>query len=740
MERTCKVFLLVQISLFLLCQVSSNEEISRSQFPKGFFFGAATSSYQVEGAVFEDGKGLNNWDIFSHTQGLLLQNFTGDVLDGKNADVADDHYHRYEVWCSCRDDFAYYADICFRNFGDRVKYWLTINEPNIFSTNAYKDGIYPPRRCSPPFGNCSLGDSDTEPLIVVHNMILSHAKATNIYRKYYQAKQGGYITIVPQASMLIPISNAEVDRGAANRAMAFSAPWILDPLLHGEYPSEMRQYLGDKLPTFSPEEVNIVKGSVDFIGFTHYSTLYAKDCIQSVCDSASSHAIQGYVYITGERNGTFIGEATAFPSFFVVPEGLEMLVEYLKTRYNNTPMFVLEHGMAQADEPIELHSELLHDEKRVNYHKSYLASLERAIRNGADVRGNVLDGGNADVADDHYHRIEEDIEVMHSLGINSYRFSISWTRILPRGRFGNVNTNGIKFYNKLIDSLLLKGIEPFVTITHHEIPQELEDRYQSWLSPLIQDDFAYYADVCFRNFGDRVKYWVTINEPNLFSSWAYMEGFYPPGRCSSPFGNCSSGDSDRETLIVVHNMILSHAKASNLYRNHYQAKQGGYITIVPNAKMLIPVSDSEADREAANRAMAFSAPWILDPIVHGDYPPEMRQYLGDRLPKFSPDEVDIVKGSIDFIGFNHYATLYAKDCIQSCSDSSSGRAIQGFVYTTGERNGTFIGEPTASPLFFLVPEGLEMLVGYIKTRYNNKYVLVGEWRVKCKEIYGHTTI
>ncbi|PIA30691.1 hypothetical protein AQUCO_05400060v1 [Aquilegia coerulea] len=287
------------------------------------------------------------------------------------------------------------------------------------------------------------------------------------------------------------------------------------------------------------------------------------------------------------------------------------------------------------------------------------------------------------------------------------------------GRFGDINPNEIKFYNKLIDSLRLKGIEPFVTISHHDIPQELEDRYQSWLSPLIQDDFAYCADICFRNFGDRVKYWVTINEPNLFSSWAYMHGFYPPGRCSPPFGNCSSGDSDREPLIVVHNMILSHAKATNIYRNHYQARQGGYITIVPNAAMYIPISDAEADREAANRAVAFSAPWILDPIIHGEYPLEMRQYLGDRLPKFSPDEVDIVKNSLDFIGVNHYVTLYAKDCIQSSCDSRSGRAIQGFVNTTGERNGTYIGEPTASSRFFVVPEGLEMLLEYLKTRYNN---------------------
>ncbi|MFQ6643832.1 hypothetical protein Gotur_017871 [Gossypium turneri] len=129
--------------------------------------------------------------------------------------------------------------------------------------------------------------------------------------------------------------------------------------------------------------------------------------------------------------------------------------------------------------------------------------------------GKVIDGSNGDVAVDHYHRYLEDIDLMEPLGVNSYRFSISWARILPKGRFGNVNVAGIDFYNNLIDALLLKGIKPFVTLTHIDLPQEIEDRYGSWLSPESQLDFAYFADICFKSFGDRVKYWVTFNEPNF---------------------------------------------------------------------------------------------------------------------------------------------------------------------------------------------------------------------------------
>nr|BAO04172.1 hypothetical protein [Delphinium grandiflorum] len=347
------------------------------------------------------------------------------------------------------------------------------------------------------------------------------------------------------------------------------------------------------------------------------------------------------------------------------------------------------------------------------------------------IKGNIIDGDDADQTDDHYHRTEEDIELMQSLGINAYRFSISWTRILPKGRFGDVNPEGILFYNKLIDNLVQKGIEPFVTISHHDVPLELEERYGSWLSPLIQDDFAYYADICFRTFGDRVKYWITINEPNLFATNAYMYGTYPPGRCSAEFGNCPSGDSNTEPLIAVHNMILSHAKAANIYKKNYQAKQRGFISIVPNASMYVPLTDSKEDREAANRALAFCAPWILDPLILGKYPSEMRKYLGDQLPKFSPEEKAMLKDSLDFISINHYVTLYAKDCIHSSCDTG-GHAVQGFVYTTGEKNGIPIGERTAFYRFFIIPDGIRMAIEYIKARYNNRPLYVLENGI-CQE-------
>ncbi|KAL5990477.1 hypothetical protein ACLOJK_011379 [Asimina triloba] len=369
----------------------------------------------------------------------------------------------------------------------------------------------------------------------------------------------------------------------------------------------------------------------------------------------------------------------------------------------------------------------------------------------------IDDGSCADVADDHYHRYREDIELMHGLGVNSYRFSMSWARILPRGRFGEVNSEGIEFYNHLIDGLLLKGIEPFVTLSHFDIPQELEDRYGAWLSPQIhqvnhslpnpahvahsswkplnegqienfREDFAYFAEVCFNAFGDRVKYWVTFNEPNTVVKLGYLSGTYPPAHCSAPFGCCKAGVSAIEPYIAAHNIILSHATTTEIYRKKYQE----------------PLRDIPADQSAVKRALSFATPCyfmsqskinlkksicgFLDPIIFGDYPPEMRQILGLRLPIFSSNDRKKLQNKLDFIGVNHYSTLYVQDFMFSqCGSDEVG---DNHALITGIKDGQPIGTPkeknTAMPSFFVVPSGMEKAVMFYKGRYNNTPMFITE--------------
>ncbi|RLM73066.1 putative inactive beta-glucosidase 14 [Panicum miliaceum] len=342
-------------------------------------------------------------------------------------------------------------------------------------------------------------------------------------------------------------------------------------------------------------------------------------------------------------------------------------------------------------------------------------------------QGAIVDGSNGDTADDHYHRYMEDIELMHSLGVNSYRFSIAWTRILPRGRFGHVNTDGVAFYDALIDALIEKGIQPFVTISHYDIPHELDKIYGGWLSPEIQKDFGYFAEVCFKVFGDRVKFWTTLNEPNLLTKFSYMDGWYPPAHCSQPFGNCAFGNSSVEPYIAGHNMMLSHANAVSIYRNKFQGKQGGHIGITVSSRWYEPFQNTTADILAVERALSFGGPWFLDPIILGDYPSEMRRILGSSLPEFTLKQKKKLQATkLDFIGLNHYTTLYVKDCIFSPCEVDPIDGDARVVSSATGHDGVLIGEVTGSPHFYSVPYGMEQVVMYYKQRYNNTPIYITE--------------
>ena len=173
------------------------------------------------------------------------------------------------------------------------------------------------------------------------------------------------------------------------------------------------------------------------------------------------------------------------------------------------------------------------------------------------IPGKVHNGDTGEIACDHYHRIEEDIALMKQIGLKAYRFSISWPRILPAGR-GAVNEKGIAFYNNLIDRLLEAGIEPWVTLYHWDLPAALEFEIGGWLGDEISDAFAAYAGVCFRHFGDRVKHWITINEPWVVAILGYGLGVFAPGRTSNT-----------APYLAGHNLLTAHAKAVRLYRENY---------------------------------------------------------------------------------------------------------------------------------------------------------------------------
>ncbi|KDO87256.1 hypothetical protein CISIN_1g0121811mg, partial [Citrus sinensis] len=173
-------------------------------------------------------------------------------------------------------DFTAYADVCFRQFGDRVSYWTTVNEPNAFANLGYDYGIAPPQRCS-SINHCSRGNSSTEPYITVHHVLLAHASVARLYRKKYQDKQRGYIGVNIFAFGLLPLTNSTEDAIATQRYYDFLIGWMANPLVYGDYPKIMKQNVGSRLPAFSDRESKQVKGSADFLGVINYYIVYVKD-------------------------------------------------------------------------------------------------------------------------------------------------------------------------------------------------------------------------------------------------------------------------------------------------------------------------------------------------------------------------------------------------------------------------------------------------------------------------------
>ncbi|XP_010259408.1 PREDICTED: beta-glucosidase 40-like [Nelumbo nucifera] len=341
--------------------------------------------------------------------------------------------------------------------------------------------------------------------------------------------------------------------------------------------------------------------------------------------------------------------------------------------------------------------------------------------------GKIADFSNADVAVDQYHRFNEDIQLMKDMGMDVYRFSIAWSRIFPNGS-GEINQAGVDHYNNLINALLAKGIEPYITLYHWDLPQALADKYKGWLDPQIIKDFTVYAETCFQKFGDRVKHWITFNEPHTFAIQGYDVGLQAPGRCSILLRLfCRAGNSATEPYIVGHHVLLSHATVADIYRKKYKQKQHGSVGIAFDVMWFEPMTDSAKDIEAAQRAQDFQFGWFMEPLFYGEYPSSMRSRVGSRLPIFSKAEAALVKGSLDFVGINHYTTYYAKD---------NSTNIVGFVLndsladsgaiTLPWKSGKAIGDRASSVWLYIVPEGIRKLMNYIKIKYGNPTVIITE--------------
>lgn len=254
-----------------------------------------------------------------------------------------------------------------------------------------------------------------------------------------------------------------------------------------------------------------------------------------------------------------------------------------------------------------------------------------------EVPGNIRNGDTGLVACDHYHRYKEDVEIMNWMGVDTYRFSVSWSRVIPNG-IGEVNQAGIDFYSKLIDELLEKDIEPFLTIYHWDLPQVLQEK-GGWLNREIADWFAYYTQVLVSNFGDRVKYWITINEPHCICWFGYLKGWFAPGV-----------QDLNSAVIAAHHVLLSHGRAAQVIKQNLPNAKVGF---APGLTPCVPASDSEPDIAAARRQDGYDIRWFLDPVYGKGYPKDILEIF-DINPPILGNDMEIIATPTDFLGVNFY--------------------------------------------------------------------------------------
>lgn len=260
------------------------------------------------------------------------------------------------------------------------------------------------------------------------------------------------------------------------------------------------------------------------------------------------------------------------------------------------------------------------------------------------IPGKTFEGTNGDVAIDHYHRYKEDVKLMAEMGLDSYRFSISWARIIPDGD-GEINEKGIEFYNNLIDECLKYGIVPFATLYHWDMPQVLEEK-GGWTNKKTINAFVKYAKTCFEAFGDRVKHWITFNETIVFCSSGYLTGTHPPGIFNDI----------KKYFTATHNVFTAHARTVMEYK---KLRQYGEIGITHVFSPAFSVDEKEENKFAAYHANQYEIAWYYDPILKGSYPEYVVKQLEEKgwLPDWNEEELKIIKEAADqngFIGLNYY--------------------------------------------------------------------------------------
>lgn len=317
--------------------------------------------------------------------------------------------------------------------------------------------------------------------------------------------------------------------------------------------------------------------------------------------------------------------------------------------------------------------------------------------------GKIEDGTDGRIACDHFHRWRDDVALIASLGVNAYRFSIAWPRVIPAGT-GAVNGEGLDFYDRLVDELLAKGVRPYATLYHWDLPQVLEER-GGWPSRDVVGAFEAYADAVTRRLGDRVQHWMTHNEPWCAAILGYARGEHAPGLKDWSLG-----------LRATHHLLLSHGRAVSVIRNNVP---GASVGIVLNPSPGYPASDSAADEDATRQFDGEFNRWYLDPLYGRPYPADkVAEYEAAGAAKgmkfVLPGDMETIAAPTDFLGVNYYS----RGLIRSAAVTEEQNRPR-LIPHPGPEARTDMG-------WEVYPDGLRVLLGRIHRDYAPRAILVTE--------------